>query len=68
MFYFIYHLDRRNVLHLPNDKAASVYDIFNWKYRRDGESTTHNDQFLSLHSEIHSILVFKAIVAVTNYI
>ncbi|KAF4767078.1 hypothetical protein HAV15_009154 [Penicillium sp. str.  len=35
---FIYHLARYNVLLLPNDKAASVYDIFNWKYKIGGRS------------------------------
>ncbi|KAJ5506920.1 hypothetical protein N7453_005877 [Penicillium expansum] len=33
---FIYHLDRGNVLKLPNDKATSVYDLFNWKYSLSG--------------------------------
>ncbi|KAJ5249838.1 hypothetical protein N7489_000248 [Penicillium chrysogenum] len=33
---FIYHLDRHDVLLLPNDKAASVYDIFNWRYSAGG--------------------------------
>ncbi|CAI7618125.1 unnamed protein product [Penicillium glandicola] len=37
---FIYHLDRGNVLKLPNDKAVSVYGLFNWRYGVGGATRT----------------------------
>ncbi|CRL23703.1 unnamed protein product [Penicillium camemberti] len=36
--HLISRVDRCNILLLPNDKAANVYDTFNWKYKIGGGS------------------------------